>query len=250
MANLIIRKSASENISIPLTTEKPVARSLAVFKDGQIHYAPLVHSGDYLDSGVKVRINALNYALATQNYDPITHYTCGGVWTIGGSPFIHRRGYLQLSSRDYLDFANKVSITSSSYFFVDCSFCLSNAASGYWIFDFFASSTKRVGLLIRSDDHKAHLRMQTTSSNGTDLKTLSGVLAAGEDHYVSVSYDSGVWDCSFDGESLSPVTKALPAGDYTFRIGAAYNGGSGFVGELWDVSCGFNDIGGNLLFGN
>lgn len=236
MANLIIKKSDTENISIPLTTEKPIARSLAVFKDGKIYYNPLVHSGEYLDSGVKVRIGNTDYALSTEIYDPICYNSKGDLWDCYGNPHLYSRGTLLFDGVTYLQHTSDIALSNSIDFQLRCYIVPTRLGSDNTIFSgIIPGTSKRFNLYLNSS------KKLVLSLNDTAIATLSTVFANNCSYSIVLEYASGKFDVCLDGVWLSsPISKTITTGDYTMRIGANHEAGNNFVGLMKNVRFTYN----------
>lgn len=142
MATLNVNKAKTTGtISIPLTTTKPIARSFSFCYNGTTYYSPLVHSGEYLDSGVKVRYNGTNYALAKQIYDPVTYDSSGQTWTKIGSPKLYSRGCLELDGNSYLVRDSTTPLTKEGYFYFECTIIPTSLGSANQIIFYLLSTT-------------------------------------------------------------------------------------------------------------
>ena len=250
-ATLKIRKSENEILELPLTTQKPIARSLAVFQDGKVYYCPLVHSGEYLDSGVKIRIGDTTYALATQIYNPVTYDSSGRQWTVEGSPIHVMRDSLYLPGNEYLEMTSTVNLTSSSSFSFRCRFSFSKTVKdSQTLFNFYISATKQFFLGV-VNGNALKLFTYFNSSSGTAIKALSGsVPNVNEMHFTEVSYNNSVWAFNFDGTDLGTVSKSILAGDYYIRIGNGIYGDRGINGWLYNLSLSFDNTVSNIRFGD
>ena len=247
MANLIIKKSDTENITIPLTTEKPIARSLAVFKDGQIHYAPLVHSGEYLDSGIKVRIGSSDYALATQVYDPVIYDSSGRAWTATGNPKIHERGQFLCNYSLYIERVQTVALTPSSIFRMSLSFTplalydsdtvsLSPSIGG--IFGGTGSEPDRVFFQLAAN---SCFRLYTRINSSITYKASTVTPTIGTTYRLVIEYNNGTTTMTINGANTLTISKKLVARDYKIRFGANFAGISGVIGYIKDVELYFPD---------
>lgn len=251
MATLKIRKSENKILELPLTTQKPIARSLAVFQNGKVYYCPLVHSGEYLDSGVKIRIGDTTYALATQIYNPVTYdssgrqWSCYGIWS-GSRAILYSRNQLVLNGC-YLSNATTFALSSSMFSF-SCGFLVSDLTENKTIFECYLTSAKRVYLYLNPGSRTMLIvALQTSSSSTTCLKKWS--LSLDDSHIVTVSYNNGVWAFNFDGTE-STTTNKIPTGNYIIAIGKALDSTRGFAGTLWNVSFSFNGTNGIFRFGD
>ena len=245
MANLIIKKSDTENISIPLTTEKPIARSLAIFKDGEVYYNPLVRAGEYLDSGINVCIDGSNYALSTEIYDPVLYDSTGEIWTPSGIPVVHQRGYLELDGSSYLTCNKTLSLSKTSYFEFRCKIT-PTAVRGIsqCIFSIFVNSSTYFSLFIQPTNKLA------ISLNTTSIKTTSVTLTENEEVTVGFWHDNGKFDLYYNYEYLGEVTKNITTGTYKARIGANVSGENRFIGKISDVIFYSDSTSKKMRFGN
>lgn len=230
MATLKIRKSNSEILTLPLTTSKPISRSLAICYNGTVYYNPLVHRGDSLDSGVKVNAKG-DFALATQIYDPVLYDSSGRNWGFAGkgTPFISSRGRLYLDGASYLERTRTVPITKDMYFEFWCTLCQGTARNeNQNIFSLTASTATRTALYLTSGN-KLSIWL-----NNAAIKTSSSALELGRDYQVGMVYDNGVFKLYCD-DWLGDVSKSLTAGNYTAKIGANATGVQYFAGEISNV---------------